>query len=259
MFSTASTSRFVGLLGAWLAFAGAATALAGENEAGRVYIENLTAREFGGHSQVFDTAHSPDGLVYAANRGAVLCYDGERWDHASVPTTWIRGLVWAPDRRVYVAGTDEIGWCAHDPDGVFRYHSLLDQLPADDRTVGPAWSVEAFGDAVFFATSTHVYRWQHGQLRAFAMAAAPRAVLQAIAGRLFLLRTGDALYEWRGDNFDAFSRAPELTGSLRFALFEPAPGRLVAAVADGSLLDVHEGTVTPWACPAAAWMHEAGF
>src|SRR5690606_9173257 len=123
------------------------------SEAGRPVIRNFTQRDYNGHHQVFALAQGPNGLMYFSVFAQVLEFDGHDWRRISVPTSWIRGLAAAPDGRIFVAGTDEVGFIAPGPDGLPAYQSLRSKIPAGQQPLGNVWRTAWHDGAAWFATS----------------------------------------------------------------------------------------------------------
>jgi len=230
------------------------------SDAGHTPIQHFTQRDYQGHNQVFDIVQGPDGIMYLTNRGAVLEFDGSTWRRTNVPTIWVRQLRLDASGRIWLAGSDEFGWCERDEQGVLVYHSLLEQLPADQRKPGQVWSVELFGGAVYFSTSTHVHCWRNGVLTSLPMPMAARAYFGAGGGRLYLFRSGDALYRLDpdGGKFTAINRDPAIVGNNLFTLLDQPGGEPIVALSDGSLHHLAGDGLAPWEPPASAWLREAG-
>ena len=135
-------------------------------EAGRPFLQTFTPRDYRAHQQIWMGAQAPDGVMWFGNSHSVLSYDGATWRRIEVPgTSWVRALAFGPDGRLYAGGTDELGYLAPGLDGAPRFHSLLDKLPADRRSLGVIWSMAVTRDAVWFATETLVLRWGDGAFR----------------------------------------------------------------------------------------------
>jgi hypothetical protein len=241
------------LLGAWPVVAGA-------SEAGRIPIQHFTQRDFEGHNQVFDLGQSADGVMYFTNRGALLEYDGTVWRRAAVPTTWIRKLHLTTSGRIYLAGTDELGYAEHDEQGVLTYHSLLPHLPPELRQTGAVWSVEGHRDAVYFSTNTHVFRWRDETFTVWPMPAAGRSNFFTAQGRFYHHRGGDGLYRLAddGSGFVAVNREEPVVTNSRISLLDDPAGDPVIATLDGRLFFYRDDRLVPWEAPAAGWMRQAG-
>jgi len=230
------------------------------SEEGRTPIQHFTQRDYEGHNQVFDLAQGPDGVMYLTNRGALLNYDGTTWRRTPVPTTWIRQLRIDETGRIWLAGSDEFGWCEPDATGTLVYRSLREHLPADQRKPGQIWSVELFQGGVYFATSTHVHRWQDGRLESFPLPTASRAYFGVAAGRLLLFRSSDALYRLDADGrgFTAVNREPSFVANTLCAILDRPGDEPVIATNDGVLYRLRGDRLAAWDIPVASWLREAG-
>ena len=252
-----ATLALAGALAAAPAFA--AESLAARHELGRPLIRNFTPADYKGHNQVFDVAQGPDGLIYLANYGQILEFDGRTWRKIPVPTSWVRFLLPTSNDHMFVAASDEVGYCARGPDGLLHYHSLLDRLPAEARPIGSVWSLVRHDGAMWFSTTGHVIRFRDGVCKIWSFpTGTPRNVLHAVNGALYLRRTDDAFYRLRGETFERISAAPELVRGYRCAIFgEDARGLHVMAE-DGRMFFLREGALVPRPFAASALMQRAG-
>jgi len=141
-------------------------AFAADNEQGRPLVQVYTPRDYDGDNQVWCAVPAPDGTMFFGSQKEVLIFDGARWTHVAVPARNVRGLAWAPDGRMYVGGTDAIGYLARDPEGNWIYHNLLDALPEARRATGSARGVFVRDDAVYFLSAKCLFRWRGGTFRA---------------------------------------------------------------------------------------------
>src|SRR5690606_8254666 len=99
--------------GAWSA---ALPASASASEQGRLLSRAFQPADYQGEIQVADVVQTPDGLIYAANLGAVKEYDGHAWRTIPVPTSWILDLQSTPGGEVLIAGMDVLGFLAPGTD-----------------------------------------------------------------------------------------------------------------------------------------------
>lgn len=84
-------------------------AVAFDSEAGLPMIRNFPPEVYRGHSQIFATARTADGVMYFGTYGAVVSFDGERWRQYPTTGTWTRALTLGPDGLLYVGGGGLLG------------------------------------------------------------------------------------------------------------------------------------------------------
>ncbi len=247
----------LGVLAAAIVGFQAATAFGAPRETGRPFVENFTPRAYRGHNQMWTAVQDPDGVMYFGNRGAVLSYDGTQWRRHEVPTSFIRGLAFSPDGKLYAAGLDEIGYFEPRVGADRTYVSLKSRLAEADQAIGVVWSVAAHGDAVYFATAQKVLRWNGSAFKAWPFPRAPRQQLFPTPDALWLHIPGDGLYRLEGETFARASDDPIWTNGEVAALFE-ADGRLQAVLLDGRWLEQRGGQWTERVIAAGDWIRRAG-
>ncbi len=247
-FSPLTLSRAVVVLLAW-AVSGPLLRAAPDLEAGRPFLQSFTPRDYRAHQQMWMGAQGPDGVMWFGNSHSVLSYDGAAWRRFEVGTSFVRTLAFGPDDRLYVGGTDELGWIAPGPDGALRFTSLLEKLPVAQRTPGVIWSMTATRDAVWFATETLVLRWRDGAFRTWPFANKPRQSLQRVGDDLYLHRQGVGLFRLAGDDFVLVSDAPEIAGS-QFCVIEPDGDRgLRLGLGNGPFFHLRDGRLARFPTP----------
>jgi len=198
-------------------------------------------------------AQAPDGVMWFGNSHSVLAYDGAAWRRIEVPaTSWVRALAFGSDARLYVGGTDQLGFLAPGPDGAPRFESLLEKLPAERRTFGVIWSIAATRDAVWFATETMVLRWRDGAFRLWGMVNKPRQYLTRVGEELYLHRQGVGLFKLAGDEFVSVSDAPDFTSSPICVLAADGDRGLLVGLANGPFHHLRDGRLTPFPTPVDA-------
>ncbi|WP_414664490.1 hybrid sensor histidine kinase/response regulator [Horticoccus sp. 23ND18S-11] len=237
----------LGLWSAGIAHAGP------DGESGRPFLQTFTPRDYRAHQQVWMGAQGPDGLMWFGNSHSVISYDGAAWRRINIPgTSWIRTLAFGQDQRLYVGGTDQLGFIAPGPDGAPRFTSLLEKLPTAHRSSGVIWSMAAARDAVWFATESLVLRWQRGEFRAWSFTNHSRQYLQRVGDELFLHRQGVGLFQFAGDDFSRVTDSPEVAGS-QFCLVERLEdGSLLLGLGTGPFFRWQDGKLTRYPTPTDA-------
>ncbi|MBS0661231.1 MAG: histidine kinase [Verrucomicrobia bacterium] len=128
-------------------------------ELGLPLFESFAPREYSGHTQVWTAVEDGSGVMHFGNLGRVLSFDGARWSHFDVPTTFVRGLVADQNQRIWIGGVNELGYAEADAAGVRRFVSLRDRLPAEARDFGELWKVILTPRGPLFQSNTWLLRW----------------------------------------------------------------------------------------------------
>ncbi len=122
-----------------------------------------STHDYQGGIQNFAFTQSSSGLIYVANNFGLLEYDGSEWRRYSLPnSTKIRDVAINDAGVVFVSGQAEFGYFLPNSRGKLTYHSLLDQLPEDRRSLEEIWKILFVGDKVIFCTFNEVFIFDKG-------------------------------------------------------------------------------------------------
>jgi len=128
-------------------------------------MQSFGPKTYDGHQQNWSMLQDDRGVIYIGNLPGVLEYDGANWRSIRTPnSSVVRSLAKDSTGRIYVGAHAEFGYLAPDSLGLMQYNSLLEHVPLEDRTFTNVWKVHATPDGVYFRTSTHLFRWDQGQM-----------------------------------------------------------------------------------------------
>ncbi len=95
-------------------------------------------------TQSFGIVRDPRGVLYVANLGGVLIYDGAWWQIVPVGKGKTAFSLASDERgEVAAGGDDELGLLRPDATGTLRFTSLRDRLPAAQRRFGQVLTLQA--------------------------------------------------------------------------------------------------------------------
>ena len=125
--------------------------------AGLPVIRNYSPSEYNATPQNWSIVKDKRGVMYFANTGGVLEFDGVEWRLIPVTNEVARNLAIDKNGIIYVGGVDEFGYLQPDSVGLMKYISLVKLLPPDARRFGDIWSVYASARGVFFQSASHLF------------------------------------------------------------------------------------------------------
>ncbi len=130
-------------------------------EAGGFFFKQYLPDDYGADAQNWAVVQDARGVMFFGNTQGLLEYDGARWTHIPLARqgSLVRSLAVDPNGTVYVGGQNEFGFLKEDAGGVFRYVSLLDKVPAQDRNFGDIWTISYTRSGVFFGSYYRIFRW----------------------------------------------------------------------------------------------------
>ncbi len=168
-----------------------------QNTIGLPRIINYTKTDFHGGAQTWDIRQDAAGRLYFANNEGLLSFDGNFWKDYALPNkTILRSLALEESGRIYVGGQGELGYFEADSRGGLDYHSLVKELPPDQRSVADIWDIEIFGNAIFFRALDRIIEWNNGKARIF-RAKSEWVWLKKMGNRLFAQDVVHGLFEWK--------------------------------------------------------------
>ena len=115
-----------------------------------------------GNSQNWAVAQGPGELIYVANTGGILEYDGGEWRMIEVPVlsrALVHSLAVGPNGRLYAGGIGEVGVLLPDSTGTLRYRSLVAHIPDRDRAFTAVWTTHATPAGIVFQSFERLFRW----------------------------------------------------------------------------------------------------
>jgi signal transduction histidine kinase/CheY-like chemotaxis protein len=120
-------------------------------------IKNYLTSDYNATPQNWAIVKDKRGIMYFANTGGVLEYDGVSWRIIEIKNEVVRTLAIDEDGIIYVGGIDEFGYLSPDSTGKMEYTSLISLLPEDDKEFGDIWSIWPSGRGVFFQSTSHLF------------------------------------------------------------------------------------------------------
>ena len=120
-------------------------------------IRNYLPAEYNATPQNWSVIKDNRGVMYFANTGGVLEYDGREWRLINIKNEVARTLAIDKNGIIYVGGVDEFGYLLPDAAGLLKYKSLVSLLPAQDREFGDIWSIWVSERGIFFQSTSHLF------------------------------------------------------------------------------------------------------
>ncbi|AOS43773.1 Sensory/regulatory protein RpfC [Lacunisphaera limnophila] len=126
---------------------------------GMPWLEQHSARSMGTDASALCIAEDPLGRLLVGSIGLHV-HDGSAWQtHPAGNDAVVRVFKFGRDGRIWVGAINELGYFTEPTVGHFQYHSLLDQLPENERQIGDLWGLGLVGSQVYFIGRNKLYRW----------------------------------------------------------------------------------------------------
>ena len=130
----------------------------GENGA-LTFFKNYTPEDYRAQPQNWDILQDKHGMIYVANQGSLLEFDGVSWKDIDIPNLTARSIAVDDGGTIYVGGKNEIGFLAPGPKGTLKYKSLRHHLAVAKKNFGPVWRTHATKEGIYYWTSKFLFRW----------------------------------------------------------------------------------------------------
>jgi signal transduction histidine kinase/AraC-like DNA-binding protein len=127
---------------------------------GYKYFRYYTQVEYDHSFQNWAITQAENGMIYVANGGGLLEFDGVTWRPFGIPE-WatVRSLAIDETGTIYIGGVKKIGFLEPKPDGTFKYVSLVDHLEESEKNFSNVWNTHATKEGIYFQTYKFLFRW----------------------------------------------------------------------------------------------------
>jgi signal transduction histidine kinase/DNA-binding NarL/FixJ family response regulator len=128
-------------------------------ETGFKYFKNFSPGDYDFPPQNWCILQDKRGVIYVANQGGLLEYDGISWRTIAIPNLTVRSLAGDDSGTIYIGGINEIGFLAPAADGTGQYVSLVNHIDKNKRNFSTVWRAHAVKGGIYFRTSNFLFRW----------------------------------------------------------------------------------------------------
>ena len=213
--------------------------------AGMPLVHNYPAKEYGGDLQSWSMVRDHRGLLYVGTGGvSIHQFDGAVWRRIAIPSDVTRCLTVDSDGRIWVGLRGDFGYLEPDARGTLKYVSLLEKVPADQRTFSDVWQIVNTRGATYFRAFEQLFRWDGAHMHVWTSPNRFQA-LSEVRGHIFTAQTGIGIEEIVGDELRPSPGGAALSQSTKLLLYPWDNNRiLISARAEGVYL--YDGqTVSP--------------
>ncbi len=127
-------------------------------------IKNYSPSEHGGTPQNWAIVQDKRGIMYFANTGGLLEYDGSSWRLIQIENEVARTVAIDSVGTIFVGGVDQFGFLKPDTSGKLNYNSLINLLPDTDRNFGDVWTIWPANNGVYFQSTSHIFFYSNSIL-----------------------------------------------------------------------------------------------
>jgi hypothetical protein len=177
-------------------------------------------------------------MLFAAS-GGVSEFDGEVWRKITVPSTTVRSLAEDENGRIWAGLNGGLGYLEIDPQGQYRYVSLLDQVPPAHRQITAVWQVLPTKHGTYFRAYEALFRWDGKKMHTWTTNGRFEA-LSEVRGRLYTAQSGIGLQEIIGDELRPLPGGDAYRGSAKLFL-HPYGDKEILVSQRGGKFTIYDG------------------
>ncbi len=129
-------------------------------ETGLPRITNYYADDYKAEAGNWSIVQDDQGLLYVANDGGLLTFDGAAWRLFSDPVAGLsRTLTKDRQGRIWGGNIGDLGYYAYDSIGQMAFVSMKHSIPKAYRNFQDVWMAHAMGDTLMFLTTYQVFQY----------------------------------------------------------------------------------------------------
>ncbi len=209
-------------------------------------ITNYNRVDYKAGSQNWQIAQRNNAWMYFANKMGVLEFNGIDWRLYTLHNrSDVRSLrLSTQSDRIYVAGTNELGYLEPDATGQMQYHTILSDSSIQQSYFGNVWKIHESAGFVYFCADNMVLRLSpQGTISTIN---SPDKIDASVLLRDALyIGTQSGIYVLTGEHFYHLAHADLLKGK-KIKEMLPFKGKILVGTALNGLFVLDEKTVTPF-------------
>jgi len=171
-------------------------------DTGFKYFKNYNYKEYDHQAQNWGMVQDKNGIIYAANHGGVLEFDGVSWRVIEVPNYTVRSLAMDEQGRIYIGGNNELGYLEPDAKGALSYQSLRDRVKNKGINFSYVWGTHSTKQGIYFRTLKFLFRWDSRHLEIW-KPGNPIYGSYACKGELFIYQGNRGLMKMKSDSLQS--------------------------------------------------------
>ena len=227
-------------------------------EAGAPISKSYGPKEHKGGDSNRDVAINSRGEVFVANESGVLKFDGAHWTNLKRPSNsnLTMSVEIDSNERIWVAGTQDVGYFQSDSTGNYIYHDQTARLPKMAKGIphGVFWKIYSDQSDIFLISSFAVFHWDGINWEHWSFQSEQRILPSFLNGTLYIQARGSGLFRFNGSGFDRVPcKMPDAAYSIIRILEQTDQGLLCATVSNGLVYLNDSGDFQTWDAPNADW------
>lgn len=234
--------------------------LAQKNNIGIPPIINYTKTEYNAATQNWDISQDEKGIMYFANNGGLLIFDGVRWQCIGVSNqTLVRSVKVGKDGKIFVGAQGDLGYFKPNKQGVLLYTSLTNLLPKEQQNFADVWDIEIHNEQVFFRTGKDVFKYSYDtQKLELIHSGVSLLYLKKIGNNLYLQDKNKGLLIFKANKFQVLNNQAFFSDYELSGIYELDNNRLLFSLIKGGLYELSaDSTISRWKTNDNNWLQSS--
>ncbi|MEZ4962412.1 MAG: two-component regulator propeller domain-containing protein [Saprospiraceae bacterium] len=210
-------------------------------------ILQFSKKEYLAQNQNWDIAQGKDHLMYFANTGGLLMYDGVRWVLEKLPHKQvIRSVFCSTDGRIYTGAYGAAGYWEKGNKNRLKYTSLLDTIPVEQASTEEYWHIVQVGKAVIFQSFSLIIVFDGEKTRAI-KPPGNTMFAQLVGNQLILPTIYDGLFYFSPNgSFNKISGSEIFSGKRVASILPAQQGGFLVCTQNSGIYAFQDGHFTQW-------------
>ena len=130
------------------------------------FVRNFEKTDYKAGTQNWDITESGTKIMYFANNGGLLEFDGVNWTLVPISNwTNVRSVLYDRDSgRIYAGAFGEFGYYSYGTEGTLGYTSLMDIFPSGGGLTD-TWKIVKSKDGIYFHDDYNIYVFREDRIR----------------------------------------------------------------------------------------------
>ena len=228
-----------------------------KKDRGGKYICNFTRKDYKNQSQNWCITQDKRGIIYTANNGGLMEFDGITWREIFIPNNTVRSLVMDNKGTIYIGGINEIGFLAPGLKGNPKYVSLIGRLEEENRNFSNVWRTFSTKDGIYFWTSKFLFLWDCTQVKVWESKSYFDACFLC-RGKLYIRQRGIGLFVMRGNSLELIPGGEEFAAENIYMLAAYDSQRLLFGTKQTGIFIYDGEKTTPFPTTSNTYLKEKG-
>ncbi len=209
-------------------------------------VTNYAKQDYEAESQNWSVTHDSNGIIYVANNGGLLEFDGNEWTFHPAPNgTVIRAVAVDSANRIFTSGYREIGYWKRNDFGELNYHSLSDLAVSLFSQNEEFWTISFADGKVFFHSFTSIFIYDYKVFKLVRPGGLISSI-SAIDDRVFAHISGEGLYTLEDTSLIPFDTDVRMRESLVYFVAPLGTDSMVIGTERNGMFIYSSGNLTPF-------------